>query len=1186
MAKEIIKPNEIAAPTLFIGVGGTGCNIVKRVAEMCRPEELENINFVCLDTNVNDLNSVRDSKAKVFYVQTSNTQTVGDYLNYDQDALKNWFPKSAVIYDKTVSEGAGQVRAISRLALNSTIKVGNIQPLYNAVDDLFRKDGKELKQAMRIVMVSTASGGTGSGIILPLAMFVRDYVKNKYPNTSLIVRSLILLPETLDSVIDSSVEKESQRRNAYATIKEINAFMMKGSGFLDVDEDLKRYANLKIDFAIPGSNEKKPLALLPFDFCFLLDGQNAEDNTLISLEQYKQQAAVALYEQNIGPMQKDAFSVEDNIIKELSNPGNYGRNRFGGIGAGQIRYPYEDIADYVAYDWAIKSIGGEGEAAKWSKYDNEYKVKIAEARKKGLSEADSPKRGDVYISKMDNSKDNFSKDLKASFLNDGNKKIKNFIKALEKEMHDAVKGNAMIAATMNACNHLAMELDYKDESNRGKAVANLDSLRGFEAAVRANAQKLAVSAAEGILYNESKTINETKEYTLEGLLHNAAGDIAHPNAMRYLLYKVKKEFENKLRIAVSAYNNVQPELEKYAPEANDAGSFNAKSTKKKETNIDELCNVEKGEGEDPSIIEKMGGYEQLYVKLNEHFPAYYNAVNTLMTATSDRELYSLGIEYVKELCEMFEKFYATFEEKVKSMIRRQDDLVDALKFHKGDSVFNLCASKALLDELCRSTASSAEKGSMLDKELNGEIFDAVKKNVTFERETRNADIVENDLRVDIFDQILLGYFKKSVRRDCEQIDVNVIEGMALENRLNARIKARENAEGGSNEKIYDNVTAKDNERYIRKIISMGERLSAPGIQRPGNEEPREIRLCAYNKSLSEMRNYRLSEIIPKGKPVDTISKYELHFFNALYNLTPNKLSKFSSPDKSETRSKNAGLYQNAYMEYARKIGPDSTKNASISTHIDKRWDSLAVMPEMDFDYQAKRIMKIHQALIYGLIHGAITHKLYSTSPFVKNSPKVYKYENSDEHYVDLIVSNGTLCDEFYEILDALYLSSSIVEDIDILKSKKRTIDETRNSNFNDTTFSKDLKNFFIDTVHDGSTSIFEIPVAYYNSLPNSLRYSAEIAALVEACIKTMKDEIERWETGADVKFILAGMLKEQFMLLMENYKKYSSINQGVAASDSNVIDIVFRKVRKEIEIVPEPKNYEEMILEMKNAIRY
>ena len=32
--KESIKPNEVAAPTLFVGVGGTGCKIVKKVADL------------------------------------------------------------------------------------------------------------------------------------------------------------------------------------------------------------------------------------------------------------------------------------------------------------------------------------------------------------------------------------------------------------------------------------------------------------------------------------------------------------------------------------------------------------------------------------------------------------------------------------------------------------------------------------------------------------------------------------------------------------------------------------------------------------------------------------------------------------------------------------------------------------------------------------------------------------------------------------------------------------------------------------------------------------------------------------------------------------------------------------------------------------------------------------------------
>ena len=63
--KEQLKANEVAAPTLFVGVGGTGCKIVKKVAELCRPEEKDNINFLCLDTNVNDLSDVSNSKSKI-----------------------------------------------------------------------------------------------------------------------------------------------------------------------------------------------------------------------------------------------------------------------------------------------------------------------------------------------------------------------------------------------------------------------------------------------------------------------------------------------------------------------------------------------------------------------------------------------------------------------------------------------------------------------------------------------------------------------------------------------------------------------------------------------------------------------------------------------------------------------------------------------------------------------------------------------------------------------------------------------------------------------------------------------------------------------------------------------------------------------------------------------------------------
>ena len=958
--------------------------------------------------------------------------------------------------------------------------------------------------------------------------------------------------------------------------------MMKGSGFMDVgDDELSRYSNLHIDFSVPGTDELKSLSLLPFDFCFLMDGQNAEDTTMISLDQYKAQAAQALYEQNIGPMQKNAFSVEDNIIKEMSNPGNFGRNRFGGIGASSIRYPYEDIADYIACSWARNSIGGEGEAGKWSKYDHAYEVAKRDAIKKGLSQSEIPTRGEIYISKLRTATDNFSKDLNARFLNDADKRSKAFFRAMEEEMVASLSSDLSIRSARDAANALGGEIDYSDDNNKGHAAENKDKLRTYETVLRTSAKKVAAHAAEALFINEAKTINEKRTCTLEYLLKNGFGEVCHPNAARYMLYLVKGEMDKRLRSATAHLNNViLPRLELYAPDAYDTGMFDDEGTKHPEANLDEFCSAER-DPDKRSLLPFLSGDTKYYSKLNELFPDYYKHIREFGEYTAKLEAYRFGSEYLDELCKMYESFFFSFSDKVAALDRKQDDMVDSLKFRKGDSVYNICATKSLLDELVRSTARQSEEGSMLESELNAQIFDAVKSNVVFEREIRNADVVENDRSIDIFDDILLGYFKKDVRRKCDNIDVNIIEAIALENRLIARLKMRYEQQD-SGKTLIDKVTNEDNLRHIREIIAMGERLAAPGIQRLRNEEAREVKLCAYNKSLTDMRAYRISELVPKGAAVDTISRYELHFFNALYNLTPDKLSKFACHTESETGVKNAGLYHNAYISYSRNIGPDSTKNSMISTHIDKRWDSLSAMPELDFSFQEEQMMKIHQALIYGLVHRAISHRYISTAAGGK---KVYKYENSDERYVEMIVSNGTLCDEFYEILDSLYISPAIVKDMDVIKEKKRARDKVRNSNYEGTTFAKDLDEFCIETVHEGKTSLFEIPLVYYNSLPNSLRFVNEITGIIDAVIKTFKDELKEWENSSDAKFILCDLLKKQFMLLMDNFEQYDALSHNSKASENPVIDIIYRKVKNSFSTAPEPDDYEQVLDEMRARIR-
>ena len=1219
--KEILKANEVKAPTLFVGVGGTGCKIVKKVAELCAPSESENINFLCLDTNVNDLTSVATSKAKIFYVQTSNTQTVGSYLDYDDDARKKWFPKNAVMYDKTVSEGAGQVRAISRLALNSTIKTGKIRPLYDSIDDLFRKTGKDMKQAMRVVIASTASGGTGSGIVLPLSMFIRDYIKEKYPNTSLIVRSLILLPETLDSVIDSQTERDSQARNAYATIKEINAFMMKGSGFIDLDEDLKQFANLGINVSIAGSDKQKNLSLLPMDFCFLMDGQDAEDSTMISIGQYIDQAAQALYEQNIGPMQKMAFSVEDNIIKEMTKPGNYGRNRFGGIGAGVICYPYEKIADYVAYDLALDSIGGEGDATKWTKYDNEVRKYQAEQKKRGVPRSTWDSKEKRYNDALASGRDPFSVDLNNTYELPGlDARINKFKESFEKAAYEAVLSDSRFKS------HHKSAIGYKTANiggdDRIADVIGKVTAYGKDVEFRGKdgkpiAEGIAARWAEAVFTNEQKTKTIDDTYCIESLLKNAQGEVFHPCAVRYVLHQLKDLFEK--QINSKEHENAFQRINGYKTKDYDFKFLK----KKKVTGIEALGSLERK----PSFIEKMNGYNELFTVAEEEIGGYFRAIDNCCKATAAHAAYEKGYAYITEFISQFDSFFNDFVYKVKELSRKKIDLIDELKYKKGDSYVNICATEELLKELSKYSLQKAQKETtMLNSDINSDIFDAIKNNAIFKLELDNTGdgYIEEDRRVKIFDDILIGYFKTSVREKCDDIDKDIISAIELEQRLKERIRLRE--ENGGDTQVFEQVSVKDAERHIAEIIAMGERIAAPSIQRAINEEPREIKVCAYNKILLDNRKFRVKDLMPKGEAVDTVSKYEIHFYNALYNLTPDKLKKFAAPFETETGVKNAGTYHRAYADYSRLIGPDSTKNAAISTHIDKRWDSIKCMPELDFKYQDYVTKKIHKAFIYGLIHKAIQLRPLSA---VANGKKIYLYKDSDNRDVELLVPNGTLCDEFYEVLDALYVNAKVVEDISVIKGKKRAMSEAKNCNYENTEFFRDMAGFNLlytipgyedeankhatydgsqknldelkDKIHqnkkerndsgellersadDGKiyvenpTSLFAIPLMFYCSLPNSGRFISEITSMVEAVIDVFREEYSRWEKTEDVKFVLCTRLTDELNLLKRNYHIYVNKMRAPIADENPVIEIIQRKIKDVILESPEPDDYDDLL---------
>ena len=96
------------------------------------------------------------------------------------------------------------------------------------------------------------------------------------------------------------------------------------------------------------------------------------------------------------------------------------------------------------------------------------------------------------------------------------------------------------------------------------------------------------------------------------------------------------------------------------------------------------------------------------------------------------------------------------------------------------------------------------------------------------------------------------------------------------------------------------------------------------------------------------------------------------------------------------------------------------------------------------------------------------------------------------------------------------------------------------------------------------TSIFEIPLAYYNSLPRSKMDDNEVSIMIDSVISVLEREISRYEQEVDREAFLANRLEVQFKLLVDNFKAYDVLQKNTTIQENRVVNMVFRKVTNKL----------------------
>lgn len=1104
------------APTLLIGLGGTGCKIVRKVADLVTPEQRRNIAFVMFDTDINELREIEQASPFVKTIQTSTRDTVGAYLKNNPVACDEWFPVNAVLNSKNLTEGAGQVRSVSRLALETVIASANMTKLEDAINDLYKVEEDKPDQSLRVVLVSSLAGGTGSGLILPVALYLRNYLGQR----ANITRGFFILPEVFFEVIQGHSERNNLKANAYAALREIDAFLMKSENTLH--EKYKDTVTMKFPIPNPDYREYEEYNVRPYDFCFLFDAQNAEGAKLNSFAQYLDHAANCIYAQSIGPMNKRSNSSEDNTIRKLAR--EKGRNRYAGAGASVLVYPFEDVRNYIALQWAKESI-----SKQWLTYDNEYKALCEENRarqEKGIG-APTPDPKEHYMMSVESGekkKDPFSRAIVRACRNFGADGVTeagdrwdDYLNALiEKITSDEEEDRNELKAQ---CDKAERKLKTLSTNWNDYATA-FDEIEVYRKQVNKYVEETSRTLAFS-MFRKSDEVKTTKPeaFELEYYLTGSDEKFMHPNAVRYFL---NKSYVSMLE----ALNSYRDELDTLKEGFNDAEVtiFDDKNTpeKEKKNSVGTRKVPLAARLSQKPAADQQGAAKKLRGHLDN--VKTYKATFMLVSVLEE------GCSYISELLKAFEMFYGSFELKVDGLEKTIGDIRKKYRNRPGSTMRYVCADEKCLDGIYKKKQYMGSAIS-IDSDLAKNIYYKILGYALLDEKPSN-----NRYFSELFDKDILGYYETYVMQKYgDSIDVDIIRALETEAiMVHPEYEEAENA----NELI---------EQYVKKIISNTRDLSCPFIEKPMGEAQDPINACAFNNEMAAA--YRddpsRADLIKKelmnfgGVADEDIPKNMVMFYQSFYGLRANDLSKFAPPEKSSTYNRSAGEYFRAYYDLVSRIHPDSTVSREISPHLDRWWHIVTKMPDLDEDNQKKQEYEINAAFFWAVLNQYVTTVEEGTG----QTQYVIAKEELDMESRDLIVSNGTLCDKFYEVLDAIAIYPEFIRIIlDKVKNKKED-DLNKNKPWNKGILMRQLDVLEMECpgVGRGKTenpthSIFTIPHLMKKSSSPNIYHEDTVIEILRVEIEEIKKYLCNFFTEKEMPEYLHKIIMSQYEKYQEDLK--------------------------------------------------
>lgn len=1031
----ISEHHEVRSPTLLIGIGGIGGQIVKGVYDAMSEYDRTYVEMIVMDTNVSDLEKFVGTG--IHFIQTSENQTVQAYLTANEEYTE-WFPTNPLINAKNLTQGAGQIRSVSRLGALASKAEGRFETIDRSIDAVLTNHGDPLVRSVRVMIVGSATGGTGSGLGVQLPFYVRNALERaNVPNV--LIRGLFLMPSLTEDVQDTEAKKSAVNVNGYAFLKEVNAFYRAQQTIAD-DNVLRIEEYTPGVKTITGSGTKvNASGAIPYDFLFLVE-KYGNRGSIGSLEDYIDRSAQIVMSQLFSPIANRGFSTEDNLITSSVPTG--GMNRYCGAGVSNAIYPKDEVIRYCTVRYAGQLIKGY-----WLQIDDEFRSRDEQQRrlKKTNPKLQSLDRGTTYCTIFDDMCDPQKHDVSSEVaslkgeltipvtvernnrtITEDRPFVDTAMQYIEDHLHKALAGSGLAQeAEMCKMDRTLMRIETEVQNEISEKMANL---RRFQTAADTKVSELVVSTAEEILPSDLKlaqNVSKDARHNLFVMLTHK-----HPIIARYALYalrnrmKIKKADSDKVLEGRLSRESIFTK-DYYRERGNDSIV---------ESPSDAVTKTPAG------LFSFIGlnsaAYTRLVQEITNDSIAEAGHILQMAEHTLKSTVYRIVLERLDVLISLYEEFF----EELRTIVTDKEEEAKRLEVGKGSGLdedfkgdkYVCCNAK------CKQFLYDQFVSSVTDAEM--EMSDDVKKGF-FEKmfgeyATRlttasnpTAFVVHLSLR-DLFEQGVLEPITAQFRNSgFKHLDMSILEA----------IRKQFEIENHSNGKAQDPIAYTQYfnafcealrtlavpyltyEREVANYASGGKLSYAWGLNHSA------VARYQSGDTVAKVDNQKLKDMfLPSETPLadDSFSPYTMVCYAAIYDLRVENCTMYKVGTDAQ-KAYNQRLHNIAERSYVISEENDGYLDV-IHPHLDRRWHEHAFLPELMGYDEDTMLNDIRLAFMAAVSQGLCTHMEDPTEHLT-----CWRYKKSDaKHASPIFVDDKELrAASIAGLYNAFNRNRVIVEDI-------------------------------------------------------------------------------------------------------------------------------------------------------------